>query len=181
MSTGSTAAAGVARVQTYGDVLEDVHYQPGAKSLGPDGRPCGRGTVGLLRRRGVQTMPELLAYVGRESNRLEEVEAGLGHDPDDVYSEYADVTRDPWQSLVLPVLKHIPAKRIVEETGLAMSTVKATRNAHAVPRDRNRETLIQTATKYAREQLRERGVEPPADDLACCAAFLVSESGLQSQ
>ncbi len=172
---------GVARVKTYRDVLREFRGHPEAKSAGTDGRPCGRGTVGLLRRRGVQTMPEPLAYVGKESNRLEEVEAGLGHDPDDVYTEYADVTRDPWQSLVLPVLKHIPAKQLVEETGLAMSTVKATRNGHTVPRDRNRETLAQTATKYAREQLRAQGVEPPTDDLAACAAFLVFESGLQAR
>ncbi len=172
---------GVARVKTYRDVLREFRGHPEAKSAGPDGRPCGRGTVGLLRRRRVQTVPELLAYVGKESNRLEEVEAGLGHDPDEVYTQYTDAQRDPWQSLVLPVLKHIPAKRLVEETGLAMSTVKAARNGHTVPRDRNRETLAQTATKYAREQLRKLGVEPPPDDLAACAAFLVSESGLKSR
>jgi len=122
----------------------------------------------------VRTRPELLSYVGKESNRLEEVEAGLGHDPDEVYTQYPDAQCDPWRKLVLPVLKHIPAKRLAEETGLAMSTIKAARNGHTVPRDRNRETLAQTATKYAREQLRERGVESPPDDLAACAEYLGS-------
>ncbi len=57
-----------------------------------------------------------------------------------------------------------------------MSTVKAARNGHTVPRDRNREALVRVATKYAREQLQERGVEPPADDLAAFAAFLASKT-----
>ncbi len=138
-TTAQTGGPGVARVQTYRDVLEDFQHHPEAKSAGPDGQPCTRQTVGLLQRRRVRTVPELLAYVGKESNRLEEVEAGLEHDPDEVYTEYTDATRDPWRSLVLPVLKHIPAKRLVEETGLAMSTIKAARNGHTNPHGRNRQ------------------------------------------
>ncbi len=133
-TTAQTGGPGVARVQTYRDVLEDFQHHPEAKSAGSDGQPCTRQTVGLLQRRRVGTVPELLAYVGKESNRLEEVEAGLGHDPDEVYTQYADPGREPWRPLVLPVLKHIPAKRLTEDTGLAMSTVKAARNGHTVPR-----------------------------------------------
>jgi hypothetical protein len=35
----------------------------------------------------VRTHQELLTYVGKESNKLEEVETGLEHDPDGVYTE----------------------------------------------------------------------------------------------
>ena len=73
----------------------DFRTHPEAKSVGADGRRWDRRTVRLLRQRRVQTRPELLTYVGKESNRPEEVEAGLGHDPDEVYTEYADPTRDP--------------------------------------------------------------------------------------
>ena len=116
---------------------------------------CAAGRCGSL--------PELLTYVGKDSNRLNEVEAGLGHDPDEIYTQYADPTRDPWRVPVVPVLKQIPAKRLGEETELAASTVKAARNGHTVSRDRNREALVRIATEYAREQLRKRGVEPPAE------------------
>lgn len=44
------------------------------KGLGPDGRPCNRRTVGLLQRR--PAVLDNLIYVGKETNRLEEV--GLG-------------------------------------------------------------------------------------------------------
>ncbi len=77
---------------------------------------------------------------------------------------------------MLPVLKDIPAKRLTKESGLAMSTVKAARSEHTVSRDRNRGALVRVATEYAHEQLRKRGVEPPADDLAACAAFLASKT-----
>jgi hypothetical protein len=35
------------------------------------------------------------AYVGKESNRLEEVDAGLIHDPEEVYTEYGNPNDDP--------------------------------------------------------------------------------------
>ena len=108
--------------------------------------------------------------VGKESNRLEEVEAKLHHDPD-LYVEYAEPTRDAWRSLVVPVLERIAAKRPVEETGLAMSTVKAVRNGHTVPHGRNRAALTLAASACARERLREPGITLPVDDLAACAAY----------
>ncbi len=173
IATGESGdGEGVARVKTYRDVLREFRGHPEAKSAGPDGRTCGRGTAGLLRRRQVRSVPELLAYVGKESNRLEEVEAGLGHDPEEVYTQYPDPRRDPWRALVQPVLKDIPAKRLAEETGLAMSTIKAARNGHTVPHERNREALARAAGAFAREPLRERGIEPPADDLAACITHL---------
>ncbi len=89
-----------------------------------------------------------------------------GLELDDIKTEEADATRLPWQTLVLPALREMPRAEVVGAAGMSA------RNAHTVPRDRNREILAQTASKYAREQLQERGVEPPADDLATCAAYL---------
>lgn len=86
-TTAETGGVGVARVQTYRDVLEDFLYHPEAKSSGLDGRTCTRQTVGLLGRRVVRSIPELTAHVGKESNRLEEVEAGVEHDPDEIWTE----------------------------------------------------------------------------------------------
>ncbi len=124
----------------------------------------------------MRSIPELTTHVGKEANHLEEVEAGIEHDSDEVYAEYPDPQRDPWRALVLPVLKHIPAKRLAEETGLAMSTIKAARNGHAVPHGRNRAALARAAAAFARERLKEWGLEPPIDDLATCAAFLASKT-----
>ncbi len=84
-----SAGEGVARVQSYGEVIARYRVHPEAKSLGPDGLPCGKRTVGLLGRRPV-ALGELV-HIGKESNRLEEVEQGLVHDWDEVQL----VVRDP--------------------------------------------------------------------------------------
>ena len=55
-----------------------------------------------------RTRPELLTYVGKESNRLEEVEAGLGHDPDDVLHQVRRPGRHAWREIVLPLLRDVP-------------------------------------------------------------------------
>lgn len=73
---------GTATVQSDGDVIDHYRVHPEAKSLGPDGMPCGKRAIGLLGRRPV-TLGELV-HIGKESNRLEEVEQGLVHDWDDV-------------------------------------------------------------------------------------------------
>ncbi len=72
----------MARVKTVADVLADYRVHPEPKRLGPDGQPCDRATVGLLRRRPVTGIT--IDYVGKESNRLEDVQAGVVHDPKDV-------------------------------------------------------------------------------------------------
>ncbi len=71
-----------ALVQSYGDVIARYDTHAEAKSLGPDGKPCGRCTIGLLQRRPVGFSE--LVHIGKETNRLEEVEQGLVHDWDEV-------------------------------------------------------------------------------------------------
>lgn len=78
-----------ARVQSYSDVIARYRTHPESKSLGPDGSPCGQRTVGLLRRRPV-VLGELV-HIGKETNRLEEVEQGLVHD----WNEVQLVFREP--------------------------------------------------------------------------------------
>ena len=117
-------------------------------------------------------MPELLTYVGKESNRLEEVEAGLGHDPDDVYTEYADPTRDAWRALVLPVLREISSRLLSEAADLSTRSVREIRNGHSRPRPRHRTALVRAAGEFARARLSERAEIAPNDDLAACAALL---------
>lgn len=126
-------------------------------------------------------IPGLTTHVGKKANQLEKVKAGIEHDPDVIFTEYVDPTPDLWRAMVLPVLTRMPARRLAEETGLAVSTVKAARNGHTTPHEGSRDVLVRVATEYAREQLRTRSVEPPAEDDAACAAFLASKSSLQTR
>lgn len=64
----------VMQLQTYRDVVREFRTHSEAKSAGADGRACGRQTFGLLWRRVVRET--VVAHVGKEANRLEEVEAG---------------------------------------------------------------------------------------------------------
>jgi len=57
---------GTAMVQSDGDVIDHYRVHPEAKSLGPDGLPCGKHTVGLLQRRPVRL--GALVHIGKESN-----------------------------------------------------------------------------------------------------------------
>ena len=53
---------GNVRVKNCRDVIEEYATHPESKSLGPDGRPCHRQTVGLLRRHAID-IAEVM-YVG---------------------------------------------------------------------------------------------------------------------
>ncbi len=120
----------------------------------------------------MRSIPELTTHVGKEANHLEEVEAGIEHDSDEVYAEYPDPQRDPWRALVLPVLRDVPAATLAAATGLHPRSVPAVRNGHRAPHPRTRAVLARAAADFARCRLGERGVLPPADGLAACAAYL---------
>jgi hypothetical protein len=55
---------GMARGDTFRDVLAKYEGHPEAKSLGPDGLPCDRATVGLLQRRPVTV--GTITLIGKE-------------------------------------------------------------------------------------------------------------------
>ena len=85
----------------------------------------GRGTCGLLSRAHVEAIG--CVYIGKESNKLEEVEDGVIHDLDEVLNEYAEARSDEFTTLALPVLRRMSVRRIVAESGLNPSTVKRVR------------------------------------------------------
>jgi hypothetical protein len=174
-ATGDTGGVGVARVQTYRDVLAAFRTHPEAKSAGPDGRPCGRGTVGLLGRRVVRTA--YLVHLGKEANKLEAVEAGLQHNSDEVYTAYADPRRDLWRALVLPVLREMPSRDLAEAVGVSERRLRDVLNGRARPHPNSEASLTQVAVAFAQDRLRRRGPAVPADDMAAYAALLQVHAG----
>jgi hypothetical protein len=75
------------------------------------GRPCNRQTVGLLQRRHVRI--DSITPIGKESNNLEGVEAGVIHSDQEVYTVYTDPERDEWTMKIQPALKLVPLARLV--------------------------------------------------------------------
>jgi hypothetical protein len=105
-----------ARMQTYGDVFDAYAHHPESKCVDEHGNVCDRQTKGLLYRRHVR-IGEIVA-IGKESNKLEEVDAGLIHSAESVYVTYPDPTRDSWTRDIAPKLQAIPLSVLMRETGL---------------------------------------------------------------
>jgi hypothetical protein len=116
-----------------------------------------------------QIGPAYVTHVGKESNQLEAVEAGLVHDPDEVCTEYGDPRHGPWLMVVVPVIRAMPLRALRERTGMSRSQLEAICNGHAEPNARHRDALTRTAGDYARERLRAAGKPTPRGDLEACA------------
>lgn len=112
ITTGDhTGNRNTARVNTYAELLEEYEYHPESKCADADGNMCSKQTVGLLQRRHVAI--DGLTYVGKESNRLEEVESGTIHSPEEVYTEYIDPRLDEWWTKILPALRAVELGKLV--------------------------------------------------------------------
>jgi lambda repressor-like predicted transcriptional regulator len=91
-----------------------------------------------------------IKYIGKESNNLEEVEAGLIHSEQNVYTEYVDPRRDEWQTMILPALKKASLSHLVKLSGLARSTLIELRAGRSRPHPRNRRLLAAMIEKQGR-------------------------------
>ncbi|MGB6973821.1 MAG: hypothetical protein WBD67_03965 [Terracidiphilus sp.] len=138
-----------ARVQTYGDVLLEYAHHSESKCADEHGRPCDRQTIGLLFRRHVQ-IGEIVP-IGKESNKLEEVDAGLIHSAESVYVTYPDPTRDSWTRDVVPKLQAIPLSVLMRETGLSRRMLIKARRGHARPHLRNQRLVEAAMSRLSRK------------------------------
>jgi hypothetical protein len=138
-TSGHSGSRGAARVKTYGDVLREYEYHPESKCADANGNPCEKQTVGLLQRRHIRV--DYVRYIGKESNHLEEVDAGLIHSQEGAYTEYVDKSRDEWQTKILPVLKRLPLAKLVSESGLSRRALVDIRAGRSRPHSNNQERL----------------------------------------
>ena len=144
-TTGHHGDRHTARVKTYGEVLREYELHPESKCADASGKPCAKQTVGLLQRRHVRI--DQIKYIGKESNSLEEVEAGIEHSAEKVYTEYPDRRRDEWKMKILPALRKIPPKVLVKMSGLSPTTIKDALAGRSRPYRRNQERLTAIVEK----------------------------------
>ena len=123
-TTLATSTRQIARVKSYGEVLEEYEFHEEAKCADSTGAPCDKQTAGLLQRRHV-TIEWPPHFIGKESNKLEEVEEQNVSDAIDVYTEYPDPRR--WASTVLPKLKSIPLRALMELSGMSRAQLQRIR------------------------------------------------------
>ena len=115
----------LARVQSYGDVLEDYEFHEEAKCSGASGAPCSAQSIGLLGRRHVRI--EEMRFIGKESNKLEEAEERRASDAADVYTEYPNARRDEWVTKVLPIIRAMSVATLMALSNLTRRTIQRIR------------------------------------------------------
>jgi hypothetical protein len=130
-------------VKTIRKVLREYEFHPESKSAGADGKPCGKQTIGLLQRRHIEI--GLIKYIGKESNNLEDVESGLIHSDQNVYTEYPDPRRDEWETKIAPALRRISLSKLQAETALSRRMLIKARSGKVRPHRKNQNLLSQIA------------------------------------
>jgi len=138
---GHCGSRQTARVKTYGDVVTEYEFHPDSKCADASGRPCNRQTIGLLQRRHIKI--EQIKCIGKESNSLQDVDAGFVHSEKRAYTEYVDPKRDEWAAKIQPALKKAPLKLLVKKCDrrLSRSALIDLRAARSRPHPKNRELL----------------------------------------
>jgi hypothetical protein len=125
-TTLATGTRQIARVKSYGDVLEEYEFHEEAKCADASGAPCDKQTVGLLQRRHV-TIEWPPRFIGKESNKLEKVEEGSVPDASDAYTEYPDSRRDEWETEILPIIRAVSVPRLMVLSNLTRRTIQRIR------------------------------------------------------
>lgn len=131
ITTVGTASRSTARVKTYGDIAEEYEFHAEPKCADTSGKTCGKRTVGLLQRRHIRV--DSIKYIGKESNSLEEVESGMEQSAENVYTEYPDKRRDVWSMRMLPAIRKMPIKTLIEKTGMSRSALMELRAGRSRP------------------------------------------------
>ncbi len=134
-----------ARVKTYGEILREYEFHPESKCADADGNHCGKQTVGLLQRRHIGI--EQIKCIGKESNSLEDVESGLIHSEQNVYTEYPDPRRDEWETKIRPALKKVPLPRLIKMSGKSRRMLIDARTGRSRPYRKNQELLASIVLK----------------------------------
>ena len=136
----------VARVKSYGDVLREYEYHPEAKCADANGAPCGKQTVGLLRRRHVAIDGFVLYRQGVESSwRKSKRSASQAKSTFTRVSN--DPRRDEWATKILPELRRMTLSELESETDLDRRTLQRIRRGQ-LPHLKNKTRL----TKIIRER-----------------------------
>ncbi len=139
-TTGYHGNRHTARVKTYGEVLREYEFHAESKCADADGKPSSKQTIGLLQRRHVRI--DTITPIGKESNSLEEVEAGMIHSAENVYTVYTDRRHDEWETKIRPAMKKISISILKKETGLSRRMLIDARTGHRRPHPQNQRVIV---------------------------------------
>ena len=130
----------VADVMTYRTLLHRYRQHPESKYADDGGKPCAGNTRGLLHRCNVS--PQRIAIIGKETNELDDVNAGLYGTLDEVKNTYRTI--DVELAEALAVTAHLSGRQLAQMLGVDRRTVDRIRNG-ATPRENLRRRLLAVA------------------------------------
>ncbi len=117
-------------VTTYRQLLRRYHRHPEAKYASTDGGVRG---IGWLERRAVR--PSHVTTIGKETNKLDDVQAGLYATADETLTQYG--SRDVELEQALAALAHLSGRELQRLTGVDRRTIDRVRQrGEASPRVR---------------------------------------------
>lgn len=122
-------------MKIYGEVLREYDFHPELRCADANGVASNKQTVGLLQRRRV--LIDHIRYIGKESNLLEDVEAGLIHSEQAAYTEYPDPRRDEWETKIRPALRKASISFVMKEAGLSRRMLIDARTGRRRPYPKN--------------------------------------------
>lgn len=165
---------------TMGDVIIRYALHPEADWLGPDGGLCTERTRGVLRRRPVEKLSEVV--IGKEGDVLTK----RGDDPRSAFGTEAvaslAVRGDPWAEVAVPALRLLPVSAVAAECHVAEGTVKRWRHGTARPEDVGDATwrLARLARDFL-SKVSEPGGEPRRDGYTILARFVAAHGQLRER
>jgi hypothetical protein len=139
-TSGSHGSRNTARVKTYGDVIREYEFHPESKYADTEGNICDKQAVGLLQRRHICI--DYIKGIGKETNNLDDVEAGMIHEEESVYTEYPDPRRDKWETKVRPALAKVSLATLEKLSGLSRRMLIKARNGYTRPHPKNEKLLF---------------------------------------
>jgi hypothetical protein len=83
-----------------------------------------------------------VAHVGKEANKLEEVEAGLENDPEAIYTEYHRPGRDEWVTVILPELRQQNLARLAGTCGVSERQLRTLAGGKVTPRRSTQQRIM---------------------------------------
>jgi hypothetical protein len=111
-----------------------------------------------------------LHLIGKEANRLDDVQAGIIGSLGEVLTDYTPVSDEWFRNYVLPVLHQYGGRQLAELADVNRRTIDRIRDGTA-PRRALRDMLTQLAARTARADLAAVGVAAAVSDIAVLAAW----------
>jgi hypothetical protein len=124
-------------LKIYADILTQYPLRREAKLVTSDGRQRLRNTIVMLFPPSITISG--IKYIGKETNMLDEREAGLSSFEDDSLI----LEPDEWESRSLPLINQFPTNEIAEKTGMSRRQIIRLKQGKCYPHP---ETLMRLKT-----------------------------------